>query len=231
VSTGDSIATSDVNAPEVLALIRTLNETLVDVRRLVQQDDGKVVTLLNEVADRAEETGRVIESGARLVDAYAERDDELRRLISEFSEVAETVAERNDALVDAVSRIADGEEELERLVADNDREIRDALAALDDIGTVLSASHDELEDIFAFTGTGIVQYHRISRWGQWFNIRVPGLSVGEEVVTTERGACLPARLDPDSDERHHRTSCDNGTAGAGFFAGALTGLGDAGGGR
>jgi phospholipid/cholesterol/gamma-HCH transport system substrate-binding protein len=38
-----------VNAPEVLALIRTLNETLVDVRRLVQQDDGKVVMLLNEV--------------------------------------------------------------------------------------------------------------------------------------------------------------------------------------
>jgi paraquat-inducible protein B len=38
-----------VNAPEVLALVRTLNETLVDVRRLVQQDGGQVVTLLSEV--------------------------------------------------------------------------------------------------------------------------------------------------------------------------------------
>jgi paraquat-inducible protein B len=38
-----------VNAPEVLALIRTLNETLVDVRRLVQQDSGQVVMLLNEL--------------------------------------------------------------------------------------------------------------------------------------------------------------------------------------
>jgi paraquat-inducible protein B len=38
-----------VNAPEVLALVRTLNETLVDVRRLVQQDGGKVVMVLNEV--------------------------------------------------------------------------------------------------------------------------------------------------------------------------------------
>jgi paraquat-inducible protein B len=37
-----------VNAPEVLALIRTLNETLADVRRLVQQDGGQVVMLLRE---------------------------------------------------------------------------------------------------------------------------------------------------------------------------------------
>jgi paraquat-inducible protein B len=37
-----------VNAPEVLALIRTLNETLIDVQRLVQQDGGQVVTLLSE---------------------------------------------------------------------------------------------------------------------------------------------------------------------------------------
>jgi paraquat-inducible protein B len=33
----------------VLALIRTLNETLVDVRHLLQQDGGQVVMLLREV--------------------------------------------------------------------------------------------------------------------------------------------------------------------------------------
>lgn len=210
----------------VEALSESLSGREQEVRDLIES----AASLLNAVADRAEETGRVIESGAQLLDAYAEREDELRDLISEFSEVAATVAERNDALVDAVSRIADGEEELERLVVDNDREIRDALAALDEIGDVLAANHDELEQIFAFTGTGIVQYHRISRWGQWFNIRAPGLSFGEEVVSTERGACLPRTVDPESGERHHRVPCD-GSAGAGFFSGALIGVGDPGGGR
>ena len=38
-----------VNAPEVLALVRTMNETLVDVRRLLQQDGGQVITVLSEV--------------------------------------------------------------------------------------------------------------------------------------------------------------------------------------
>jgi paraquat-inducible protein B len=37
-----------VNSPEVLALLRTLNHTMTDVRRLVQQDSGQVVQVLNE---------------------------------------------------------------------------------------------------------------------------------------------------------------------------------------
>jgi paraquat-inducible protein B len=38
-----------VNSPEVLALLRTSNDTMTDVRRLVQHDDGKAIMVLNEV--------------------------------------------------------------------------------------------------------------------------------------------------------------------------------------
>jgi hypothetical protein len=44
------------------------------------------------------------------------------------------------------------------------------------------------------TPRGLVGYHLISRTGQWFNIRAVGASVGDDVVTTERGAALPRAL-------------------------------------
>jgi paraquat-inducible protein B len=48
-----------VNSPEVLALLRTLNDTMTDVRRLVQEDGGQVVQVLSE-AQGASTAARVL---------------------------------------------------------------------------------------------------------------------------------------------------------------------------
>jgi phospholipid/cholesterol/gamma-HCH transport system substrate-binding protein len=213
--------------PEVSnVVVEALAETLSGREQEVQDLVANAGALLDELADRSQETARVITHGAELVDAYADREEELRALISSFSEVAATVSERNDALIDAIGTIADAEAELERLVADNEAEIRGSLDALDRIGGILSINHDELQRIFAYTGTGIVQYHRISRWGQWFNIRVPGLSAGEETMTTERGAELPPRMSPDDGGEYSRPPSSGPSA---LFERALVGV-DLGGG-
>lgn len=206
--------------PEVSNIVvEALAESLSGREQEVQSLIASSGSLLNDLADRSEETGRAIEHGAELIDAYADRESELRDLISSFAEVAATVEERNDALVDAVTRIADAELELDRLVAENESDIRGTLAGLDGVGSVLSVNHDELQRIFAYTGTGIVQYHRISRWGQWFNIRVPGLSSGEETMATERGAEMPPRTDPGADGQWSRPPSSGPSA---LFERALT---------
>lgn len=196
-------------------VVRSLTEALAgredEVRALV----GQAGSLLNAVAGREDELGGLISNGAVLVDAYAAREQELRDLLARFAEVSETVAERNDMLVDAVSRIADAGSEVHRLAAANEGEIRASIAELDAIMAVLSVYHDEVEQLAAHTGTAIVQYHRISRWGQWFNIRVPGLSTGEQTNTTERGAELPARMDPDEDGEWSRPPSSGAAA---FFS-------------
>jgi paraquat-inducible protein B len=48
-----------VNSPEVPALLHTLNETMTDVRRLVQHDGGQLVMVLSE-AQRAAAAARVL---------------------------------------------------------------------------------------------------------------------------------------------------------------------------
>lgn len=178
----------------VQELARAIGGREQELRRLV--DDAG--TLLSTLASRGDAIDRTLTNGATLLDAYAARTDELERLVGSFAEVSDTLASRNDVLVTAIDELADVEAELSRLLETNDADIRGLIDELDEAAAVLSVNHENLESILTYTGRGIVNYHRISRDGQWFNIRVPGLSVGERPATTERGAALPPRSDDGS---------------------------------
>ena len=174
-------------------VLQALSEALVgrtqEVRDLVQRG----ASLTQAVAAREEEIGRVLENSATVLDAYARREADLRALIDRFAEVADTLAGRNDELESAVVTIADAQAELRRLLEANDAEIRATLDELDEITTVLSFNRDNLEDLATFSGRGIVAYHRISRLGQWFNIRAVGVSSDYEELSSERDGHLPER--------------------------------------
>jgi ABC-type transporter Mla subunit MlaD len=209
--------------PEVSnVVVQALAEALADREAEVQSLVAQAGSFLNAVADREDELAGLITHGAHVIDAYAAREQELRELIHRFANVSETVAERNEVLIEAISRIADAEAELHRLAATNEDDLRRSIAQLDRILAVLSGFHEEIELIAAHTGTGIVQYHRISRWGQWFNIRVPGLSAGEVTLTTERGAVMPPRMPADAQGEWSRPP-----SGAGAFFAPPTAGGDA----
>lgn len=162
-----------------------------EVRTLVA-DAGELFTALGS---RSEEISRVLDNGATLMEAYAGREDELRALLTDFAALSESLAARNTVLLDAIEEITGVESELARVLRDNDHDLRGLIAELDQAAAILSTSHEDIEEIFTTTGAGIVNYHLISRWGQWFNIRVPGLSEGECTLATERGAELPPRTD------------------------------------
>lgn len=193
-------------------VLQALSEALVgrtqEVRDLVKQG----ASLTQTVAAREEAIGRVLENSATVLDAYARREADLRALIDRFAEVADTLAERNDELESAVVTIADAQAELRRLLEANDAEIRATLDELDEITTILTFNRDNLEDLATFSGRGIVAYHRISRLGQWFNIRAVGASSDYDELSSERGAHL---AEP-------RTSAgSSGTGLARFFTGTL----------
>lgn len=180
--------------PEVgNVVVQALSEALSGREQEVRDLVSEAGSFLNTVADHDDQIGRVLDNGAEVVDAYAQREQELRDLLDRFADVSTTVAERNEELIAAIERIGDVEAELYRLVDTNEGDIRGSIEALDTISAILAVNHEQVEDIVSYTSTGIVQYHRISRWGQWFNIRVPGLSKGEETLETERGATLPPR--------------------------------------
>jgi phospholipid/cholesterol/gamma-HCH transport system substrate-binding protein len=172
-------------------ILEALSTALVgredEVRDLIRQGGE----LTQTVASRDAEIERLLRNSVTVLDAYAAREQQLRGLIDSFAEVSSTLRERNDELDSAIVSIADGQEELHRLVDANDDEIGLALDALERLTTVLTDQADDFERVLETSPRGLVGYHLISRTGQWFNIRAVGVSVGGQVVTTERGATKP----------------------------------------
>lgn len=147
-----------------------------EVRELIR--DG--ASLTQALADRDDEIGSLLSNAGTVMDAYATQEAQLRALLDSFAEVAETVAARNDALEGTIIDLADVQAEFRRLIETNDGEIRGTLEALDGIAAVLSVNHDRVEELATYMFEGVVAYHEISRWGQWFNINVLiGSSAGE----------------------------------------------------
>lgn len=200
-------------------VLEALSEALVGREQEVQSLIREGASLTNAVASRDTELRNLIDNAATIMDAYAAREQQLRGLLDSFVEVSETVADRNDELESAIVLIADAQQELRRLLAENDVELRGALDEADLVTSILSVNHDNLNDILRTLPSGLVSYHLISRLGQWFNIRAVGVSLDYEPVSTERGATLPEqRYD------HHQGESD-GAALRSFFQTAPGGVG------
>ncbi|MGH3441247.1 MAG: MlaD family protein [Nitriliruptorales bacterium] len=188
--------------PEVgNVVVRSLNDALVGREERIQQLIANAGQLTNTLADREQEIAGILREAARLAGAYAEREQALREFIDNFASVADTVAARNDELERIVVDLAEAQQELARFLDANDEVIQGAIDGLDGVTSVMALNRANFEDLVTHLGRGLVFYHRTSRWGQWFNVRVVGLSDGGETVTAERGAELPPERRGREDDR------------------------------
>ncbi|MBW3619569.1 MAG: MCE family protein [Actinobacteria bacterium] len=172
-------------------VLEALSEALIGRTDEVQDLIRRGASLTQTIASRDEELRRLLGNAATVVDAYASREADLRELLDSFADVSESVAARNDTLEAAIVRIADGQAELRRMVDANDENLRGTFDELDRITAVLSQNHENLERLISSSGRGFVSYHRLSRLGQWFQIRAVGFSSDYETISAERGAELP----------------------------------------
>jgi phospholipid/cholesterol/gamma-HCH transport system substrate-binding protein len=179
-------------------VIEALSQALVGRTDEVQDLIREGADLTQAIASRDAELRNLIGNAATVMDAYASREQDLRGLLDSFAEVSETVAARNDTLEQAIVRIADAQQELRRTVQANEGNLRGALDELDRIAQVLSVNQDNLQDILRTSQWGFVSYHRLSRLGQWFQIRAVGASSDYQTLSAERGAELPERQEPES---------------------------------
>jgi phospholipid/cholesterol/gamma-HCH transport system substrate-binding protein len=172
-------------------ILQAFSEALVgredEVRSLISQG----AELTQTIASRDAEIESLLTNSVTVMDAYARRAEELQGLLDSFAEVSDTLASRNHELEAAIVALADGQEELQRFVESNRAEVEGTIDALEDLTAVLGEDHELLARGLETTPRGLVGYHLISRTGQWFNNRAVGASVGDNVLTTERGAAYP----------------------------------------
>jgi phospholipid/cholesterol/gamma-HCH transport system substrate-binding protein len=167
--------------PEVQnVFLEAMQEALVgqeeDVRNLIRE----AASLTQTLATRENEIARILQNAESLTQTLATADDDVRRWLGNFAEAAETVADRNDMLEAFLTDVANAQGELEHNLDTNHENIRGALAALDDILAVVSEQYEDLDSVFRYVSEGMMPYHLMSRWGNFFLLNFVVTTLGEE---------------------------------------------------
>lgn len=190
-------------------LLDALNTALVGKEDRVQDLVRDLGSLGATIADQETQIRTVLSEGSALLGEYNRRESELSALLTDLSSVGGTVAARNTELLDAVTDIGTVQVELGDLITRNNDEIQGSLGNLADITDSIGLQRDDLAAALGNTRDGLATYMLISRWGQWFNVRIVAVqaSQGDQVIycQTEAGdACSEPNLAGPSDNRDKR---------------------------
>lgn len=177
-------------------VLQALQQSIVgreqEIRDLIS-DGGDLTQAL---ASRDETLGRLLDNSATILDEYAQRDEDIRALVDSLVSITETLARRNESLDTAVTALADLQDETGTLIEANEDDLRAILDALEVTAETLAVNREQLDTTLTRL-PNVVVYHRVSRLGQWFNVRAVGTSADYQRIDSERGAELPERRDGD----------------------------------
>jgi phospholipid/cholesterol/gamma-HCH transport system substrate-binding protein len=173
-------------------VLRALRDAVVGREGDIQELVTDAAMLMETLASRDEALGRTLSNTAIIFDEYAQRDDDIRAVIDSLVDVTDTLARRNATLESAVTALADLQSEFGTLIEASEDDLRLALDSLETISATLEENSDQL-DLALSRSVGIIGYHRVSRLGQWFDVRGVGVSLNYQTLDSERGAELPPR--------------------------------------
>lgn len=173
-------------------VLQALQQSVVGREEEIREIVADGADLTTALASRDTQLGRLLDNSSTILDEYAQRDDDIRALVDSLVSVTDTLARRNDTLDTAVTALADLQEEFGTLVRANEGDLRLALDALETTAATLQANTGQL-DLLLERSPALIAYHRVSRLGQWFNVRAVGSSSDYERLDSERGAELPER--------------------------------------
>lgn len=174
-----AIDPADANA-FVEAVMQALQGNESNVRGLI--DDAATVS--QTVGGLDEEVGRVIENMEDVLSALADRDDAVDATIRNLSSLSNTLATNNDVLEQLVVNFAEVQAQLDELVRSNRGDLDTTIANLQQITDVLGQHRDDLEAGLSTLPTGVIPYHQISSYGQWFQVRAIVVCVANQASCT-----------------------------------------------
>lgn len=166
-----------INPEQQNRLVEALNTALAGKEERTQRLVADLGSLSNTLADQDDKINRVLNEGDALLTSYAERKEEIQSFFTEFAAVSETLEARDDEFVAALNDISDVQEELSSLIERNDSEITEVVAQLEVITGSVSDNKDDFEAALHNARDGFATYMLISRWGQWFNVRLVAAQV------------------------------------------------------
>lgn len=191
-------------------LLDALNTALVGKEDRVQDLVRDLGSLGGTVADQEAEIRTVLREGSALLGEYNRREEELSRFLGDLAAVGGTLRARNDELLAAVTDIGTVQAELGDMVDRNNDEIVGVVDNIEFITDAIGEQRDEFALTMQNARDGFATYMLISRWGQWFNVRIVAAQAmqGESVAmcVTEGNSPCNAANDAGARERGENRS-------------------------
>jgi phospholipid/cholesterol/gamma-HCH transport system substrate-binding protein len=191
-----------INPEQQNKVVEALNTALDGKEQRTQQLVSDLGRLSNTLADQDDKIRRVLRDGDNLLTTYAERRNEIQGFFDDFAQVSTTLAQRDEQLLGALGDISDVQEELASLINRNDANISEVISNLEVITGTVSDNREDFENAIATARDGVAVYMLISRYGQWFNVRLVAVQVqnhGEVLYcqTEAGGSCsMPNENNP-----------------------------------
>ena len=196
-----------INPEQQNKLVEALNTALAGKEERTQQLISELGSLSNTLADQDAKIDRVLTQGDALLTSYADRKEEIQGFLSDFANVSATLDARDEELLGALNDISDVQEELASLIDRNDTEIQDMVSQLEVITGTVSDNKDDFDKALRTARDGLAVYMLISRWGQWFNVRLVAVQVQDQ---GEILLCVKENNDPCEGEANEANPAGGG---------------------
>ncbi|CAN5606607.1 MCE family protein [soil metagenome] len=175
----------------VEAVVEGLQGNEARVRDLL----GNTATVAETVGGLDTQVGQVIGNLDTVVGAVADRDEALDSVLANLADLSTSLAERNDTLQQLVTSFAEVQTELNTLIAENRGDLDASIDNLQVITDVLGEHRDDLDETLATLPDGLLPYHIISSYGQWFQVRATVACLANQTDCTKTSLTEDA-LDP-----------------------------------
>ncbi|QYG92927.1 MCE family protein [Iamia sp. SCSIO 61187] len=172
--------------------IRTLNDALAGNEERVRDLLTNTATLSRDVSASDEQIGTLIEDLDTVVGAVAERDRDIEDLIGNVGSVSDSLAARAGDLEDLVLGLVEVQTHLNDLLEQREGDIEGVIGDLDTIAGTLAQHRDDLEEGLATFPAGLAPYHRISAYGQWFQVRLTVTCLANQATCTHESVATDA---------------------------------------
>ena len=169
-----------INPEQQNRLVDALNTALAGKEERTQQLVLDLGSLSNTLADQDQQIGRVLRHGDELLTSYSDRKQQIQGFLTEFAGVSDTLEARDEEFLAALNDISDVQEELGSLIDRNDSEIAAVVSQLELITGTVTNNKKDFNKALGNLRDGLASYMLISRWGQWFNVRLIAIQVQDQ---------------------------------------------------
>jgi phospholipid/cholesterol/gamma-HCH transport system substrate-binding protein len=186
--TVDSINTTQL-AQAFTVLAQDFSNTPAAVKPLVQG----LTRLSTTVASRDRELQSLLKQADAVTGTLASRDRQLQQLISDGGLLLEELNERRDAIHSLLVNTTTLAQQLEGLVADNQKTLGPMLDSLDGVLTLLQDNQNSLDQGLALLGPFYRLFNNSIGSGRWFDNYICNLSAGGLAglaTGIDSGSCL-----------------------------------------